>query len=106
MSDFSWGVLTAFLLAGGLALALGLAYLLVALARHLWAKTHYALMDSVDIAPNRQNPYRGAAQDKPEYLDSANKIRDALLESPRMYTVAGLGWRAVIVRETTTKEPS
>lgn len=102
MTDFVWGVLTPFLALGGLALAAGAAWFLIAAARHLWGQAHYALMGVTKLRPNRARAiFKGEPEDdRPEYLDAANRFRDALLQSPRMYTVAGLGWRAVLVRET------
>lgn len=106
MTDYVWGILTPFLALGGLALAVGVAWLLIAVARHLWAKTHYALMDTVKLRPNLARiQFKGEPEDdRPEYLDAANKFRDALLQSPRMYTLGGLGWRLVFVRESRTDD--
>lgn len=102
MNDYAWGVITPFIATAALALALGLAWLLVSVARHLWAKTHFALMDTVTLSPNRTRiRLKGEPEDvRPEHLESANLIRDALLESPRLFTLAGLGWRLALVRES------
>lgn len=105
MNDYAWGVLTPFLAIAGLALALGAGWLMVAAARHLWGNTHYALMSSTHLPKNRKAVYLRGQQPadeegKPEYLDAANKFRDALLQAPRMFTVAGLGWRVLLVRDT------
>lgn len=104
MTDYAWGVLTPFLAIAGLVLAAGLAWLLVAVARHLWAKTHLWLMETFKLRTNHVRiRLKGEPEDdRPEYLEAANKFRDALLESPRMYTLAGLGWRLVFVREMRT----
>lgn len=105
MTDYAWGVLTPFLALAALALAVGVAWLLIALARHLWGTTHYALMGSVKIAKNRARLRLkgGPPDERPEYLESANKFRDALLQAPRMFMVAGLGWRVLFVRDTRTE---
>lgn len=105
MTDYQWGLATLPIALGGLALAIAVSWLLVAVARHLWGKTHYSLMLSVKIAKNRARlRLKGdPPDDRPEYLDAANKFRDALLESPRMHTFAGLGWRVVLVRDSRTE---
>ncbi len=102
MSEYAWGVITPFIALGGLALAVAVAWLLVALARHIWAKTHWALMTTVKLP---KNPYRlrlkgDPEDDRPEYIVAANKFRDALLESPKLHTFAGLGWRLILVRDS------
>lgn len=105
MTEYAWGVLTPFLSLAALALAVGVSWLLVACARHLWGRTHYSLMMTVKIAKNRARlRLKGDPPDeRPEYLDAANKFRDALLESPRMTTFAGLGWRVLLVRDSRTE---
>lgn len=106
MTEYAWGIMTLPLALGALALAAGITWLLIAVARHLWAKTHYALMDTVKLRRNlaRIRLNGEPEDDRPEYLDAANKFRDALLESPRMYTLGGLGWRLVLVRESRSDE--
>jgi len=104
MTDYAWGVLTPFIAIAGLALAIGVAYLLAAAARHLWGKTNYALMGKTTLRRNRpEYDPSGTSEAKPEYLDAANTFRDALLESPVVRTVAALGWRVLVVRDTTDR---
>jgi hypothetical protein len=106
MTDYTWGVLTSFLALAGFALAIGGAYFLAAAARYIWGEAHYALMARVDIKKNRPVlRLKGEPEDeKPEYWDAATELRDALLESPRMYSGAGLGWRVLLVREARDEE--
>lgn len=66
-------------------------------ATRLWSKWHIALLNRVDLA---RNPYRFNAEgDGPEYIESANKVRDALLKSPRFWQIAGFGFILLIVRD-------
>ena len=104
MTDYVWGILTLPLALGALALAVGAAWLLIAVARFLWGKTHDVLLSTVKLRPNLARiRLKGEPEDdRPEYLDAANTFRDALLESPRLHTVAGLGWRVLLVREART----
>jgi len=110
MDSFWWGVLTPFIAIGGLALAIGAGYLLVAAARHLWGKTHYTLMGKTVLRKNLAvyKPFGddGTEEEKPKYLDAANTFRDALLKSPTVYTTAALGWRLLLVRDVREKRDS
>ena len=101
MTDYVWGIFTPFIAIGGLALALGAAWLLVAAARILWSKVDYAFMSKVTLRRNRVAlRFKGEPEDdRPEYLEAANKFRDALLQSPKVYTLLGFSWRILIVRE-------
>lgn len=105
MTEYQWGLATLPIAIGGLAIAVGLGYLLISVARHLWGKTHYSLMLTVKVAKNRARfRLKGSPpDDRPEYWDAANKFRDALLESPKMHSFAGLGWRVIVVRESRTE---
>lgn len=96
MTDYVWGVLTPFVAIGVLAVLAGAGYLLAALARHIWGKTNEAFLQKVDLRRNRINPFE--KDDRPEYLEAANAIRDALLESPHLRTFSGLGWMLIAVR--------
>lgn len=104
MTDYAWGVLTPFLALAALATGAGLGWLLAALARRLWGATHYMLLGRTTLARNRiRFRLKGEPEDdRREYQDAADRFRDALLDSPTMYTVAGLGWRVLFVRETRT----
>lgn len=79
-------------------LAVGLIlWILYSFATWCWEKIHVALLSKVELAKNRVNPF---GEDKdPEFLDSANLIRDALLKSPRVRIARGLGWYVLIVRD-------
>lgn len=103
MTDYAWGVLTPFLAVGALAVLAGVAYLLLAVGRHLWAKTHLSIIDTIPLRRNRVDPFDD--DNRPEYLDAANTFRDALLASPRLHTLTGLGWMVILVRDGKT-DPS
>lgn len=94
MSEFWLGVLTPFIILAAAAVVAGLG----ALAVKLWALVDATLvLDVVKLRPNRFNPFK--KDGRPEYLESANLIRDTLLESPRLYVLNGLGWTIAIVRK-------
>lgn len=102
MSCFNWGIASIPIGFGALVLLFAVAFLVFAIARHVWGMAHYALMGTTKLARNRSRLHlRGEpADDSPEHLDAANQVRDALLESPRLHTFAGLGWRLVLFRDT------
>lgn len=93
-------------------LAVGPAILVVYIAliaaaiavRRAWKRLHWRAIERVDLAKNRKRLFlRGQPDpdaDKPEYLDAANKVRDALVVSPRLHTVSGFGWIVMLVRDT------
>lgn len=69
-------------------------------ARRAWLKTHEALLfQRVKLAKDRVNPF-GPKPDGPTYEKAANRLRDALLETPRLIAFGGLGWRIFIVRDS------
>lgn len=99
MSAYWWGVLSPFILIAALGLLFGLVYLLATAGHWLWMQAHEKMIQRVKLRINAvSNPYEDA-DERPDYEDSANKFRDALLDSPRLYSVAGLGWRIMLVRE-------
>lgn len=80
---------------------------LYALGTHVWAKWHTAIIQRVRLRPNPVRiQLRGTPAPPPraKYEDSANKIRDALIRSPRALFLFGLGWYVVIGREAKDEE--
>lgn len=75
---------------------------LLSSATWAWNKLHVRLLAKVSLPANpvrvrlRGTP---APEPRPKYEDAANKIRDALLRSPRLYSALGLGWYVVLVRD-------
>lgn len=81
--------------------------LLYAWSTTLWGKLHLRLIQRIELP---QNPvtftFRGE-EPKPkrvEYEDAANKMRDAMLLSPRILTFFGLGWYVVAGRDIRGKD--
>jgi hypothetical protein len=71
-------------------------------AQRAWVSAHQRLISKIDL---RENPrairFRGdpAPEPRPKYEDTANRMRDALLQSPRLYSGYGLGWMLIICRD-------
>jgi hypothetical protein len=78
-------------------------WILYSLATKAWSKLHTALLYKINLAKDA-NAF-GQPHDKPHtYEKSANKIRDALLASPRFHTLTGLGWMIVFIRDSKTEK--
>ncbi|MDF2895716.1 MAG: hypothetical protein K0Q46_2502 [Rhodococcus erythropolis] len=78
----------------------GLGFWLLVGARRAWVKTHEALLfQRVKLAKDRINPF-GPKPDGTTYEKAANRLRDALLETPRLLAFGGLGWRIFVVRDS------
>jgi hypothetical protein len=73
-------------------------------ASWLWNKLHIAWCAKVTLAKNKARPpFLEGTEGPPvkvEYLDAANVIRNALLESPKLYSMQGLGWHILLVRDS------
>lgn len=98
MSEFWIGLL----IIPVLALLALLLWMALSLASWMWKRLHWAMLRRVDVDRNLYTLRFGASTDAPEkseYLDAANRFRDALLDTPRFHTLAGLGWMVLIVRE-------
>jgi len=80
-----------------LAVAALVVWVLYGAATKAWAKLHERLLDKVKLQPNK---FDFDEDDKPEYLDSANQIRDALLRSPKFVSFRGLGWYVILIRDS------
>lgn len=73
-------------------------YLLLALGRILWNRVDVAMMERITLADNRVNPFVKDTRHPKE--DSANKLRDALMESPKLTVLRGFGRVVIIARNT------
>lgn len=93
MTEYWVGLLTPFAVAAGI---IGL-WLLYSLATWAWARLHTALIARVDLARNRLRVY--GEDDRIQYSVAAQKLVDTMVESPRLYIFAVLGWQLVIVRD-------
>lgn len=93
MSEYWTGVLTPFAFIAGL-LAL---WALYSLATWAWAKLHIALIARIDLSRNLIRVF--GDDDRRQYSVAAQKLVDALVESPRLHVFSGLGWQFVIVRD-------
>lgn len=98
MSEYWLGVLTPFALICGLAIACGLAYALFRLGDWLNEKTHGHFAEKITVQKNLADPFRTKPK-RPEYLDQANKFRDALLRSPRMLLFRAFGLLVIVIRD-------
>jgi hypothetical protein len=67
---------------------------LLTASRAVWKAFDYRMLGRVVLA-KRVNPF--SSEPKP-YEWAANRLRDALLESPRLYTARGFGWMVFLVR--------
>jgi hypothetical protein len=105
VSEYWLGVLTPFALIAGLAIALAAAWALLPLAHYLNSKIQVAMFAKVKIAPNLARSPFSEPDDKPEYYDKATAFRDALLNSPKMFSIRALGHTVLIVRDYETVEP-
>jgi hypothetical protein len=86
-----------------LAAAVLVLWALYAFASQAWERLHVRLMERIAIAPNLNSVYpftKAPPAPRPKYEDGANKIRDALLASPRFYSAHGLGWIVLLVRDS------
>jgi hypothetical protein len=105
MSGAFWlGYFTVPLLLLGICLVWG-AY---SIASNLWNKIHVAWCVKVPLAKDkaRVDIVDGKLEidSSDSYVTSANLIRDALLESPKLYSMHGLGWRIMLVRDIRDKK--
>jgi hypothetical protein len=97
------------------ALVFALAAWLLIAARKAWHSIHGHLLynrvtlaadpRSVFNAPWRRDRIQGRAEE-PTYEHAANRIRDALLQSPRLHVFIGLGWQIAIVRDYRDPDPA
>lgn len=90
----------------GLFIALKVLY---ALSTKAWWKLHVRMITTV---PMKANPiavrFRGDPAPEtsyPKYEKSANRMRDALLTSPKFYSFFGLGWYIIVGRDIKDAEP-
>jgi hypothetical protein len=85
-----------------LAAALLVLWLLFTLASNAWDALHRSMLLKTDLKSNtpvlrfRSDP---APEPRPKYEDAANHLRNALLRSPRLYTLKGLGWVLILARD-------
>lgn len=96
IDPFWLGVLTPFAIFIGIAVV----GLLAAALIWAWSRIDKSLWYRVDLKKNLADfdPNGGAPKNQVEYMDAANKIRDALLKSPRFYNLHAFGWVIVFVR--------
>lgn len=99
MSEYWLGVLTPFIVIGGI----GLLALVFALVVWLWSRIDWHLMARTDLAPDLRS-FNDPADKPRTHVTAANKIPNALLESPRLYSIYGLGWIVVLVRNSRQKD--
>ena len=86
-----------------LAVALLAVWLLYGLVLRAWEKLHMKFAYSVDLDKDLRE--FGDTEDTPDtYERSANRFRDKLLQSPRLYGFYGLGWCLFLVRDV-RKDP-
>lgn len=81
-----------------LAAALLILWILAGIGRKAWSLVDEAVIRKVELARNKVRVFE--QDDNPEYLTSANVLRDALLASPKLYAVRGFGWVLIAVRNT------
>lgn len=71
---------------------------LYAVSTWAWRRLHMAMLARIDLAPDPfdlKNPDKGVTHRK-----AANRVRNALLESPRLFTFHGFGWLILLVRDS------
>lgn len=99
MSEYWLGVLTPFMLIVGVLLL----WLLAAVARRVWVSLHRAFSTTIVVKHNlvEFNELVGGEprSPKPEYWDSANRLRDALLVNPKLRVWAGFGRLFFVARD-------
>lgn len=103
MSEYWLGFVTPFVGIAGFALALGAAYLLVRAADWLNSRIHEHLVEKITIKKNLADPF-GTRPERPEHYDKATKLRDALLESPKLWLIRGFGFMVLLVRDYREKD--
>lgn len=104
MSAEFWAGLLAIPALGAACLIL---WALYSVATKAWRELHVAMLSKINLRPNPIHVFE--EDDRPKYLESANRLRDAYLLSPRIYVLTGLGWHVAFVRDTKrteSKEPS
>lgn len=99
MSDYWLGVLTPFILIGGLALVLSAAYLMIRAGDWLNSKIHGHLVERIPVRKNKASSPLSVREERPEYFDKATEFRDALLASPKMWLFRAFGYVVVTVRD-------
>lgn len=103
MSEYLLGVITPFAAIAGLALALGLTYLMLRLGGWLNQKIHYHFVETIELEKNRVNPFDEKPV-RPEFEDSANRLRDALLISPKLTLIRIFGRIILVARDYEEKK--
>lgn len=82
---------------------------LYALSTKIWDKLHVRMITTAKIAANPVTVrFRGDPEPEtkhPKYEKSANRMRDALLTSPKFYSFFGLGWYVIVGRDIKDAEP-
>ncbi|TDP92340.1 hypothetical protein EDF62_1546 [Leucobacter luti] len=102
MPEYWLGVITPFAVLAGLALTGALGYLMFRLGDWLGQQTHYHFVETINLEKNRRNPLEQS--DRPEFQDSADKLRDALLVSPKLRMLRAFGRIVLIARDYEKKE--
>lgn len=100
MSQYQLGVITPFAIIIGLAIAAALAYALYWAGQWLNSRVDTKLLSRIKVDKNQVDFFsEPSKKELPQHWDAATRFRDALLESPKLYMVATLGWRVLIVRD-------
>lgn len=100
MSEFWVGVLVlpAILAAFG---ALWALWLLINLLNN---KVNELLVTKIEVKPYGKNPFREGPHDP--YEQSAERLKQAVKRSPKLYMFHALGWRVFVVRDYDTSVDS
>lgn len=98
MNDYWLGVLTPFALIGGLALALALSWLMLSAADWFRSRLNESFVERISLPTHACDLYTVDGFEHPN-LTAANKLRDAVLASPRLHLINLPGWRVFVARD-------